>query len=147
MKDENQMTLIGRDNFGLPNRTTLRLKVGQRRPCIPDGEYVAMITGIKTDTKFGKRTITLEFEIAQGREVGVKLLCFCNANYESFSEHTKIFQMYLATTGDDLPPGEEMDLNNFYGKLLLVEVTQRKSKKSQNVFSNVGRILKCVGEI
>lgn len=126
----------------------LKFKVGNKRSWVPPGAYRVKVNNIEKKTPFGDRPV-LEFlfEIVSGDHKGVELRGFCNANYETFSENTKLYQWHAAVTGDELEPGDELEINVFFDKILEVEVEEKISKKTKNKFSNVTKILGVIGEL
>jgi hypothetical protein len=135
-----QVTYIGRDPDGLP-KPTLKLKVGENRACIDPGKYKAFIRNISMEQKYQKDTLVFLFEIAEGPHKGIQCNGYCNANYASFTSNTKLHKWYSNVAGEEPSPGTDFDLEVFYDKVLLVEVSTKKSRKTGNLFSNVMSVL------
>jgi hypothetical protein len=124
------------------------LKVGSRQQRVPPGEYLAEVVEVKEGSFIGKRrTLQFQFKISDGPSRGILINGFVNAHYESFTEYSKLYQWYQRATGHSLNPDEEINLENFYHKLLKVRVEDKTSKKTGNKFSNVSDILALAGEL
>ena len=120
----------------------IKIKIGQRQQLIPDGEYRVKLSEVKEGSYIGKRkTLEFHFLIADGEHHGVLVRGFVNAHYETFSEHTKLYRWIKAVSNECLDPGEELDLDVLYEKILRVQISTKESKKTKNKFSNVTDIL------
>lgn len=120
----------------------LKFKVGNKRAWIPAEIYNAEVVSIEQKMLFkDKPILEFIFEIASGEHEKTELRGFCNANYQTFSENTKLYQWCAAATGNTFEPGEELDLGVFYNKVLIVKVEEKISRKTKNKFSNVTEIL------
>lgn len=128
---------------------SLKIKVGSPRSWIPPGKCHVTVKNIEKTRPFkDKWAFQFTFEVSDGEYHGVQLRGFCNANYETYSQNTKLFQWLSVVTGDDfLEPGDELDLNVFFDKLLEVKVEEKISKKTKNKFSNVTEIIGVVCEL
>jgi len=137
----------GRKSHKLP--PVLNLKVGKRTIDVPPGEYRARVVEIQLQEYFGSKKKTLEFlfEIVEGPSSEAVLRGFANAHYDTFTPFTKLFRWYSIASGDEPEEGEKFDLNAFFEKIFLVEVDRKKSKKTENHFSNVKEILSLVCEM
>lgn len=121
---------------------------GERTQRIPSDKYKAMIIEIKKGKYKGKRdNFYFTFEIAEGPHKGVQIRGFVNAHYKVFSEYTKLIQWYERATGHPVEPGEEINLQNFQNRVLVVNVEDKTSKETKNAFSNVTDILSLVAEL
>lgn len=133
-----------------PSKKTspLKFKVGNKRSWVPPGTYQLKVNSIEQKTLFqNKSVLEFLFEIATGDHRGVELRGFCNANYETFSENTKLYQWHAAVTGDELEPGDELGVEVFYKKVIEAEVEDKISRKTKSKFSNVTKILKVIYEL
>jgi hypothetical protein len=115
------------------------LKAGLRATLVSAGIYLARVTEIKVEEFYKRKTFVFLFEIADGPYRGV-----VNGNYKSFSEYTKLHQLYSKVVHGDLNPGDEIDLRAFYGKVFRVRVGNKASKKTKTQFSNVSEIIDIV---
>lgn len=141
-----------KSNLGPENNPSLKVlqltfKVGKKRSWVPPGIYQAKITKIEQVNNFNKPVLNFIFEIVAGDCREVELRGFVNANYETFSENTKLYQWYLAASGEALLPEETIHMDDFYNKVLEVKVEDKISKKTKNQFSNVTEILRVVHEL
>jgi len=119
----------------------MKFKVGKRNNCIPDGEYDAIVNEIRRIQTYRRPALEFHFEIADGEHRGTELKGFCNADYESFTNRTKLYQWYEKVTGDSLEADSMLDTDQFKEKVLQVRVESKTSKKTGNKFSNVVEIL------
>jgi 3'-phosphoadenosine 5'-phosphosulfate sulfotransferase (PAPS reductase)/FAD synthetase len=119
----------------------MKLKVGKKNDCIPEGEYLALVTGIRKTQTFKRPALEFNFEIADGEHKGNEVKGFCNADYECFTSRTKFYEWYERATGDSPANLEEMDTEDFQEKVLRVKVASKPSKKTGIMFSNVIDIL------
>lgn len=126
----------------------LKFKVGNKKSWVSPGIYQVKIVRIEKKTPFkDKPVLEFLFEITSGEYKGIELRGFCNANYEIFSENTKLYQWYAAVTGDVLGYGDELDTNVFFDKIIEVQIEEKISKKTKNKFSNVTKIIRMVYEL
>lgn len=126
----------------------LVIKVGERLPTIPPGQYLAKVTEIVPTMFLNKRkTLEFRFEIVDGPYRGVRIRGFVNAHYESFTNFSKLGQWILKVLKEELPAGEELNLNIFFDKILVVQVETKISRKTKHSFSNVVDILEVKLEI
>jgi hypothetical protein len=120
----------------------ITVKLGGRLALIPPSEYRARVAEITEGSYMGKRkTFQFHFEIAEGPHQGVKLFGFVNAHYKTFTAHSKLHKWMAAISNGDMDSGAEVDLDIFYGKILIVKVETKESKKTKNHFSNITEIL------
>ncbi|HRK01685.1 MAG TPA: hypothetical protein PLH57_03410 [Oligoflexia bacterium] len=120
----------------------IKISLGPRQTVVPAGEYLAKLVEIKEGTFVGQRkTFEFLFEIASGEHSGIIVRGFVNANYETFSEYTKLRQWATMVARFDTDMGAKLDLDIFFGKILKVKVETKVSKKTKNLFSNVTAIL------
>ena len=122
--------------------------MGERQQQVPEGEYQATIIEIKETSYLGKRrTLNLVFEIKEGKFFGNRLNGFANANYKSFSEHSKIWKWYSTTTGKTPDTGDDFDLEEMKNYVVQIQVKNKESRKTKNAFSNVTDIIKPIMEL
>lgn len=128
---------------------SINLKVGKRTIDVPDGEYRARVVEIQVQEYFAGKKKTLEFlfEIVEGPHSDAVLRGFANAHYESFTPFTKLYRWHAIAAGDEPEEGDNLDLAVFADKVFLVEVVRKKSRKTDNCFSNVREILGLVCEL
>lgn len=120
----------------------MKFRVGKAGKVIPSGKTIARVLDIKTEVKYKRKTLIFTFEVLNPKEFhGVELLGWVPAHYESFSSHTKLYKWHTAATGDELNADDEINLEVFMNKALIVEVVDRTSKKTKNKFSNVSEIV------
>lgn len=119
----------------------MKLRVGERQSSVPEGEYQAIVKDIRTSKNFNRDVFEFLFEIVDGPHKGVQARGFCNADYEAFTSHTKLYHWYEMVTKDALTTGDELDTDDFYNKVLIVRVETKVSKKTKNEFSNVTEIV------
>ena len=120
----------------------IKIKAGMRDQHIPPGEYRARVSEIREASFIAKRkTFEFIFEIADGEHRGTSLRGFVNAEYESYSQHTKMYRWIMVNNKGDFGPGDVLDLDIFKGKILRVQVEDKISRKTKIVFSNVTDIL------
>lgn len=126
----------------------LKIKLGHRQSLIPPGRYRAKVTKI-CESKFAgtRRTFHFNFQVADGEFQGAEIKGFVNANYESFSEHTKLKKWLDKVAKTDSEVGEILDLDIFFDKILVVLVETKSSKRTKNQFSNVVDILEVYHEL
>lgn len=125
----------------------MKVLVGQRKRLVPPGEYQARIVDIRKKEVVNKKCVfEFVFEISDGVQQGAKLSGFVPAGYEAFTEYTKLYQWYLAATGDALEEGAALDLDDFKGRVLKVRCETKVSRRTKNEFSNVVEILGLVME-
>lgn len=116
----------------------LKVRIGERKRTVPDGVYSARVVAIdRRHVMKNKEIFEFKFEIAEGLFRGIKLSGFVPAGYEKFTEYTKLYQWYLAATGDAPEEGEEVDLTTFYDRVLKVRCSTKVAKRTGNEFSNV----------
>lgn len=129
------------------NDAKLIFKGGKRYQEVAPGEYVAYVFDIKRSNFMGKQTITFCFRIITDDEAwGVELNGYVNAQYESFTKHTKLGEWWEILTGEEIEEDTVLDVNKFRDQVFEVEVKQTKSK-FKNQFSNVKTLLKHCGDI
>lgn len=127
---------------------SLRFRVGSHHKHIPEGEYKATVASIDPGTYRGKRPILIfRFIVADGPHKDVELRGFVNINHESYGERSKLYRWYAAATGSVLLLEEEINTEHFFDRVLLVQVGDRKSSSTPNVFSDVVEIIRTVFEI
>lgn len=118
----------------------MKFKIGERQAAIPSGEYHAVLWELKETQLFKKRHLVFTFEIRGGLHHGMHLRGFINADYDSFSPFTKLWKWAAAVAEGDMDPGDELDTEIFWHKILKVRVETKISKKTGNPFSNVTEI-------
>ena len=123
------------------------MKIGERQKTVPEGHYKAVVLKIEERTRFNKKQLDFTFELKDQNEHGVILKAFLNANYESFTSHTKIYRWLAVANKNDLEEGAVFSEKIFYNKVFLVEVKEKISRKTKNLFCNVTEIVKVLHEI
>jgi hypothetical protein len=119
----------------------MKLKIGKKNDCIPEGEYLAIVTGIRKTQTFKRPVLEFNFEIADGEYKGNAVKGFCNADYESFTSRTKVYGWYERAAGNSPENLDEIETDDFKEKVLRVKVASKTSKKTGIIFSNVIDIL------
>lgn len=123
----------------------LKVPIGTKLTNIPNGEYEAILEKIEEEKKFNRRTLIFTFKIVSGDYSQYLARAFVNFNYETFTEHSKLYKMYFATLGREVDFDEtEINLADFYERVLLVKIENKASKKTGNKFGNVTEIIKTV---
>lgn len=125
----------------------MKLKVGNSIDTVPDGTYELIIRKIEQSTVYKRPCLVFMFEVATGKFKGSELKGFCNVDYETFSNRTKIYQWYFIVTGDELEHGDSLDTEDFIAKVIEAKVVTKTSRRTKMEFSNVTEILKVVGEV
>ncbi len=123
----------------------MKLVAGGKNRHIPPGQYKARVIRIESGSFFGRRkAIHMTFEILEGPSKGTEINAFFNAHYEHFSPYTKFYRWYSIVTRESPEAGEEMDTDLFMGKVILVNVEDKVSTKTKNLFSNVTDIIEVI---
>lgn len=125
----------------------MKFKVGQVMHQVPDGIYRIIVRQIINSATYKRPCFVFNCEIAEGEHKGTVARAFCNADYDVFSNHTKLYQWYSIVAGENLETGDEIDLSAFYDKVLEVRIETKTSRKTNNNFSNVVEIIKVVMEV
>lgn len=119
----------------------MKIKVGTRSS-VPSGEYKVVVENIEKEEKFKRQNLVFYFRIVEGPYKDSILRGFINVQYESFSEHTKLYDWLSKTLGYAPELNEEIDTDVFYNRVLIVQVESKASKKTGNSFGNVTRIIR-----
>jgi len=121
----------------------MKIKIGKPNTIIPPGnEYRAYITEIKESNTYKRKALEFTFEIDTPEEfAGTELRGFCNADYEVFTNRTKLVKWLEVAIGKEFEAGDEIDLDEFKEKLLRISVETKTSKRTKMEFSNVTDIL------
>lgn len=115
----------------------MAIKITRGYQLIPEGDYVARITGIELEPNTsgdGKADILhVHFKISSGSDISKKV-------YLIMEEDTVLGEIVMAVN-DGVIPDEIDDLEEFLvGKAVGIEVVHNTSKKTGKTYPNVGRV-------
>lgn len=115
---------------------------------VPEAEYKARIIKLEKKPIFKNRDCyEIHFLIVEGEYKDEIVRFFANASYKKFSARTKMYDLIKTAYGEDFDDDTEIELDTLKEKIYLIQTVNKTSKKTKNVFSNVLKVIRVVGEL